>query len=219
MDPFDLNQILNPPPDFWFQFGKGFVAVALVPVVGYFVLALIRRGLAVLEARETISTAFAVIFISVARGLVLIAVFLVLLHQIGVTPTSVWTLLSTILAMIAVGFVAMWSILSNLLCTVMLLIFQPFRIGDEVEVIDPAMTAGVSGKVRNISLVFTTLELSSGDRRDVALIHIPNNLLFQKMIKCRSGRRSFSLDKQVFEERSLLQTDGVDAKGNENAKS
>ena len=60
-------------------------------------------------------------------------IFLLILQQIGVSMNSVWAVLSAVVAMIAIGFVAVWSVLSNLLCTVMLLIFQPFRVGDEIE--------------------------------------------------------------------------------------
>jgi small-conductance mechanosensitive channel len=105
-------------------------------------------------------------------------------------------------AMIAIGFVAVWSVLSNILCTLMLLIFRPFRVGDEVEIVDPAMTAGLSGVVRNINLMFTTLRTSNDG--EVIDTQIPNNLFFQKLVRKKIGENTFSLEKQIFEQRSLL---------------
>jgi small-conductance mechanosensitive channel len=80
------------------------------------------------------------------------------------------------------GFVAVWSVLSNLLCTLMLILFHPFRVGDEIEIIDPAMTTGLAGRVRNINLVFTHLHAAGPDAADTTL-YIPNNIFFQKIIR------------------------------------
>ncbi|MBF0239716.1 MAG: mechanosensitive ion channel family protein, partial [SAR324 cluster bacterium] len=41
----------------------------------------------------------------------------------------------------------------------MLLVVKPFRIGDEIEVIEPSSTnAGIRGKVVDLNLIYTTLE-------------------------------------------------------------
>ena len=128
--------------------------------------------------------------------------FLLILQQLGVSLASVWTVVSAVVAMVAIGFVAVWSILSNILCTLMLLIFQPFKVGNEVEIVDPAMASGINGVVRNINLMVTTLRSSQND--EIIDTQIPNNLFFQKLVRKKTGNRTFGLEKQIFERNSLL---------------
>lgn len=125
----------------------------------------------------------------------------------GFSIISVWTVVSAMAAMLAVGFVAFWSVLSNILCTLMLLIFQPFRIGDEVEVIDPSTITGLGGVVKNINLMFTTLR--SENESEVVDIQVPNNIFFQKFLRKKVGKNTISLEKQIFETQSLLKKEGA----------
>ena len=64
--------------------------------------------------------------------------------------------------------------LSNALCTVLLLVFKPFRIGDRVEL--PA--EGIAGPAVALNLAYTILRDDAGH-----LIQIPNNLFFQKVVR------------------------------------
>ena len=156
-----------------------------------------------LASKKYISPSIAHLFYNIFKWFITIMFFLLILQQVGLSITSIWTVLSAVVAMIAIGFVAVWSVLSNILCTLMLLIFQPFKVGDEVEIVDPAMTTGLSGVVRNINLVFTTLR-SSNEEGEVIDTQIPNNLFFQKLVRRKTGENTFSLEKQIFEDRSLL---------------
>ncbi|MFW6241937.1 MAG: mechanosensitive ion channel family protein, partial [Thermodesulfobacteriota bacterium] len=108
---------------------------------------LLRRGLDILEREEFLTPAIVVVLRLALKWLLFVFGLLLALQQTGVSLNNVWTTLSAVLTLVAVGFVAVWSILSNFLCTLILLIFQPFRIGDEIEVIDPSLTSGISGKV------------------------------------------------------------------------
>ena len=98
----------------------------------------------------------------------------------GAELGGIWTMLGTVGALVAVGFVAVWSVLSNLTCTIMILFFRPFEIGDDIEFTDPA---GLRGKVASLNFAFTTLR---GD--DGRLVQIPNNLFFQRVIKRHAAR-------------------------------
>lgn len=149
---------------------------------------------------------------STLKWAIIAATFLLVLQQFGIQINSLWALVSTLLAMVAIGFVALWSVLSNLLCTLMLIIFHPFRIGDEVELIDPAMTAGSKGRVRNINLIFTVLDARDNENGQSTL-HIPNNLFFQKILRITKGCHTHSLDKQIFEEKSLLKSGSLSDSG------
>lgn len=120
--------------------------------------------------------------IIVAIGLLLIA------QEFGVGITPVWTTMTTILAVVGVGFVAMWSVLSNAFCSLLMLIFQPFQIGHFVEL----HGQNLQGKVINFNLFFTTLRAENGD-----LVEVPNNLFFQNAIRHRPGDKAMSLSEQL----------------------
>lgn len=180
--------------------------ILLIVLAAALIFRIVPRILNHLETKRMISTTFAILGNSIARWGFSAAAAILIIQQLGFEISSLWTVISAVMAMIAIGFVAVWSVMSNLLCTLMLIVLAPFRIGDDIELVDPAMTSGVAGKVRNINLMFTALrELESGDQR--ANIYIPNNLFFQKIIRCRKGNQSYDLDKQLFLEKSLLNTE------------
>ncbi|HTL68725.1 MAG TPA: mechanosensitive ion channel domain-containing protein [Lacunisphaera sp.] len=98
------------------------------------------------------------------------------LGAFGVNVSGIWGVLSTILAMVAIGFVAVWSVLSNTLCTLMIMIFRPFSIGDELEFAGEP----VKGRVTDLNFVYTTLDVGDG-----SVLQVPNNLFFQKTLRRR----------------------------------
>jgi small-conductance mechanosensitive channel len=108
------------------------------------------------------------------RWIFVLVLTLLVLQEIGVLQ-NVWSAFLAILAVIAVGFVAVWSVLSNALCTLLILVYKPFSIGDDIAL----PSDNLSGKVEDMNLMFTTLV----DEKD-GLVQIPNNQFFQKAI-CR----------------------------------
>lgn len=189
-------------PEFWITSSHTVILIIIIFAVFAFLLKIIHKATNLLAAKQIISLTIANLFYNIFKWIITIVFFLLILQQIGFSIASIWTVISAMVAMIAIGFVAVWSVLSNILCTLMLLIFRPFRVGDEVEIVDPAMTAGLSGVVRNINLMFTTLRTSNDG--EVIDTQIPNNLFFQKLVRKKIGENTFSLEKQIFEQRSLL---------------
>ncbi len=130
-------------------------------------------------------------------GLVVIASIAVM-QQFGISVHSLWTALSAVFVLVAVGFVALWSVLSNMLCAVFLVLFAPFRIGDRIEVIEIVLNdgtkQGLRGKVTGIDLIYTTLQDD-----DDSTVRIPNNMLFQRAIRTTSGASTRSLGSDLFE--------------------
>lgn len=202
-----MKQFLEIKPEILIQLGHALLSACLILAIAYVALKVIQRGLSALSVRNFISPLVMGVLQQALRWFVFIAVSLLLLQQLGVSINSVWTVISAIVAMLAIGFVAVWSVLSNLLCTLMLLLFRPFRVGDEIEIIDPAMTAGMKGRVRNINMIFTSLREETEEPDEFVEIQIPNNLFFQKIIKKKTGRHTFALDQQLWEKRSLLRTE------------
>lgn len=123
----------------------------------------------------------------IGRWLIIIVGLLAALNVIGFNLGGLWAVMSTLLAMVAIGFVAVWSMLSNTLCTVLILISRPFSIGDDVEFVGEP----TRGRVTDLNFLFTTLQAEDGGE-----IRVPNNLFFQKILKRRrsvdSGTRSLA---------------------------
>ena len=103
----------------------------------------------------------------ILRVLGLILVFGVLGFELG----GLWAMISTVLGLIAIGFVAVWSLLSNASSTVLILFLRPYQIGDDVEFVGEP----VRGRVMDLNFFFTTLLDHEGQ-----LVQIPNNLFLDR---------------------------------------
>jgi small-conductance mechanosensitive channel len=202
METISFNNPLNFGPGFLIKAGYALFNILIILIVGLTALKFLQRLVTTLETKKVLAPPFVVFFNSVLRWFFVVILLLLVLQQIGVPLNSMWSAISAMIAMVAIGFVAVWSILSNLLSTLMLLVFQPFHIGDEIEIIDPGATSGLIGRVRNINLMFTSLEKTKDDA--LLIIKIPNNLFFQRMIAVKIGHRTFDLNEQLFREKSLL---------------
>ena len=141
---------------------------------------LVRRSTRALAQHGQLQPTMALRLRLSARWVLIAGTTLIVLQQTGVFNQA-WAVLSAILAAIAVGFVASWSLLSNATVALVLLVYRPFRVGDEVELLEPDGKVGVSGRVVDLNLLFTTL-LESGDD---AVVRIPNNLFVQKYSRVR----------------------------------
>ncbi len=205
----DLAHWFQVSPEFFIGFSISVLTILFILVLSFFLLKGLNRVFNIIENKQYLSAIFVRFFHSVVRWIVLVIALLLILQQAGIKLDYLWTVISAFLAMVAIGFVAVWSVLSNFLCTLMLVLFHPFRIGDDIEIIDPAMTSGISGSVRNINMIFTSLNSVDTDTGRSMVIHIPNNLFFQKILRKKGGDQTFSLDRQLFEKASLLNTNKI----------
>jgi nitrate reductase NapE component/MFS family permease len=130
------------------------------------------------------------------RGALFVVTGLLLVAVGGWQISGLWTFLTTLLAMIAIGFVAVWSILSNLLATIVILIWRPFNIGDRIEVLPEAL----EGQVVDLSFMYTVLRADDGSK-----LAIPNNFFAQKFIRRRRAARVVrrTLAEQLQEEKAI----------------
>jgi len=94
----------------------------------------------------------------------------------GVNLKDFSVFLSSVLAILGVGFVAQWSILSNLTASVILFFSHPLRLGDRIRVLDKDFDW--TGKVEDISGFYLFMRTDDGRR-----ITIPTNLVIQKGIE------------------------------------
>ncbi len=174
----------------------------LIIAVGIGLYVLSHRGLQSLNKRELMSLMATTIYTSVIKWLLIIAVVLTGLNTLGISVVSIWASLSAVLMLVAIGFVAVWSILSNVSAAMLLVISAPFRIGDEIEILEPSTQdpekPGLRGRIKDISFFYTTMEQTGEDQED-RLVRIPNNLFFQKAIRCWQGNNTKGLKQALFD--------------------
>lgn len=104
------------------------------------------------------------------------------------TALDLFTIIAGTFALVATGFVALWSTLSNILCTVLILVTRPFRVGDEISFPPDAL----EGQVIDLSFFFTTLKTHDG-----RFINVPNTTFFQRIMVRRQTNVGRDLGEQL----------------------
>lgn len=164
--------------------GLAVVIITLLALAAYW---LTRRALRLAREAGKMPEPVEVVSLFFARYTLLVIWLLLVLQRVGVLANA-WGVLSAVLAMVAIGFFAVWSVLSNLMCTVVLLLVRPFRVGDTVEI----HPENLRGKVIDLNFTFTTLRDADGD-----LLRIPNNQFLQKIIRVHHGENRVDLADQL----------------------
>jgi len=140
------------------------VAKYAIPVLGAFVVFIIGRAIAkrlgratenLMNKRPDSEATLSRFAGSVVKFLILVFTIIASLTVIGIDTSSFSAIVLGLGA--AMGFILQGS-LSNVAAGVMLMLFRPFKIGDEIE------AGGVAGKVTDISL--TATRLTSADNRE-----------------------------------------------------
>jgi len=112
---------------------------------------------------------------------------LLILERLGVSATVLWTAFTGFAAVGTIAFFAAWSVLSNLFCALLILVVGPFRLGDQIEILDTADTPGARGRVIDINMLYVTLQDSDAPEGMPNLLQIPNALIFQRVIRRWKG--------------------------------
>ncbi len=94
----------------------------------------------------------------------------------GVELRQFMIFISSILAVLGVGFFAQWSLLSNLTASVILFFSHPLRIGDRIRILDKDFNW--TGKVINITGFYLFMRTDEGEN-----ITIPTSMVVQKGIQ------------------------------------
>lgn len=110
------------------------------------------------------------------------AALLLILQQLGVSGTVLWTAFTGFATVAAVAFFAAWSVLSNIFCTLLIAITHPFRLNDHIELLENGEKPGLKGRVIDVNLIYTTLQEVSEHHADTRL-QIPNSLFFQRTLR------------------------------------
>jgi small conductance mechanosensitive channel len=142
-------------------YGMRLAGAVLVGLVGWWLARLAERATRrALLVSSQIDPLIAGFVSNLARYAALILTFLVIIQLVGIQATSLVAVLAA--ASLAIGL-ALQGTLSNMAAGVMLLLFRPFQIGDDIEV------EGKRGRVRALNFFITELEGENG-----AQILLPN---------------------------------------------
>lgn len=152
---------------------KGAISAVLIIGAAFLIWLVVCRALNLLEKRSKLSKTLLLPIRLVLRYGIVVITLLLVISAFGIPIGNFWTFVSTLLGLIAIGFVAVWSMLSNVSATFLLLMFQPFRVGDYVRVVGEE----TKGVVTDINFIFTTLRTLKGD-----IYTVPNNMFFQKAV-------------------------------------
>ncbi len=164
------------------------VLLPVVLIIGCVLLySLCRRGLKMLQTRGALAPQVISILRIVIRWLFIVLVVVVILSTFGILENA-WAAFVAIIAMVATGFVAMWSVLSNIFCTLLVLIYKPFQVGDIISL----PSEKLEGEVTDLNLMFTTLTSKDGE-----IIQVPNNQFFQKPIRRIPRKKGIDLYEQL----------------------
>lgn len=172
-----MSDLIGQIPASWIPLITRVLVAVIIIVFALFVHGAAKRWLEVFAQHRGLAGSVKSLIRIVIRWTILLLTVLLVAHQFGVLA-NVWAAFAAVLTLVAIGFVAVWSILSNLLATVLVLLFRPFSVGDNVELIPE----NVGGKVIDLNGLFTTLRAEDG-----SLIQLPNNLFFQKILRRREA--------------------------------
>ena len=93
----------------------------------------------------------------------------------GIDFKGIFIFASSFFALVGIALFASWSILSNITTSIVIFFSFPYRIGDEIRVIDGDNT--VEGFIRDMTFFNIHVECADGN-----LTFYPNNMIIQKPV-------------------------------------
>jgi small-conductance mechanosensitive channel len=155
------------------------VAAAIVILV---VTRVIRQLLRRVEAWLSLPYEAVVTIMRIVTTVLWLLTGLLVLNVWGVKVGGLWTVLVSAATLIGVGFLATWAMVSNVTATFFITLWRPFQLGSTVEM----LPENLKGRVVDRNLMFTVLREESG-----SVLHIPNNLFFQRIFRVSGGHEQY----------------------------
>lgn len=153
-----------------FRYGKTMLTIIVVLIIGWVVAGVICRLIG-RSARKVnkLDESLVKILKTVARSIVWVVVFLIVLDLIGINTASILTVLGAVGLAVAL---AMKDSLSNIAAGLMIITLRPYKTGDYVDCGD------VSGTIKEMGLFSTELTTVDG-----LFVAVPNSLIFGSPVK------------------------------------
>jgi len=155
-----MQETLNKIYPYLIQYGLKIVAALIIFVVGKWIARTVARIIESLMLKAKVNKLLVSFIKNLAYFGLLLFVIIAALNKLGVETNSFIVLIGS--AGLAVGL-ALQGSLANFAAGVMLIIFQPFGLGDFIE------AGGATGKVEEIQ-IFNTIIISTDNKR----IIVPN---------------------------------------------
>jgi small conductance mechanosensitive channel len=156
----NLDELINPIRDLIFTFGLNILAAIVILIVGIWIAKLVRRMLGKSLHRKEIDKTLVTFLVNFLYFILLTAVVLAALSQLGIETTSFIAVIGA--AGLAIGL-ALQGSLANFASGILLILFRPFRVDDFVSLADE------EGFIEKIH-IFTT-QIKTFDNRTIV---IPN---------------------------------------------
>ncbi|KZX76183.1 mechanosensitive ion channel protein MscS [Oleiphilus sp. HI0009] len=123
------------------------------------------------ESKEV--SPYRISYISKTITIAIVAFYFILIANVsGLEYSQISFFLSSVFAVIGVALFAQWSILSNITASLIIFFGFPYRVGDEIRIMDK--DDQIWGVIEEITLFHVLM------RRGEELITYPNNLILQK---------------------------------------
>ena len=158
MENFTINQNYI---DLALTYGPKILMAVVILFVGLWLIKKITFTIEKGMEKSGIDTDLRPFLVSVLNALMKIFLFLGIANMVGIETTSIVAIIAS--AAFAVGL-ALQGTLSNFAAGIMILIFKPYRVGDQIEM------ASISGKVKEIG-IFNTIVITTYNK----IIIVPNN--------------------------------------------
>ncbi|SEA98687.1 mechanosensitive ion channel family protein [Variovorax sp. YR216] len=166
----------------WLEIIVPIAEVALIMLGAWLLYRIVRRLVERVAMSYALPSNVAMVTRRTAGFLIYGGAVLWALERLGASGTVLWTAFTGFATVGAVAFFAAWSVLSNMFCALLIFTTRMFWPGDTVEVLENGEKPGLKGRVRDINLVFTTLE-ETGDARQGTTLKIPNSMFFQRAVR------------------------------------
>jgi len=155
-----MQNILDKVVPYLITYGTTFVYAILIFIIGKWVARFISKIAGSAMEKSKLNETLASFLKNIIYYVLLIFVCIAALNKIGIETTSFVALIGA--AGLAVGL-ALQGSLANFAAGVMLILFQPFKVGDEVE------AGGATGIVKEMQIFSTIIEAS-----DKKTVIVPN---------------------------------------------
>lgn len=155
-----MQDILDKAFSYFMQYGVNFVYAILIFIIGKWAAGIASKMSTSAMHKAKLNETLASFFKNIIYYVILIFVCIAALNKIGIETTSFVAVIGA--AGLAIGL-ALQGSLANFAAGVMLILFQPFKVGNEVE------AGGALGVVKEIQIFSTIIETS-----DKKIIIVPN---------------------------------------------
>lgn len=160
--------------------GIKIVAAIAIFIIGKVIVKIIVKAIKKVMARANVEETLRNFLGNIAQAILMVVIIIAALEQLGIDTTSVLAVFAA--AGLAIGL-AFKDSLSNFAAGIMLVLFQPFKIGDFIE------AAGIAGIVEQIRIFNTVMR--TGDNREIT---VPNAHIYGGIITNFSARDTRRID-------------------------